>query len=56
MEFPGFFESELTLLAVNVRRMNSLSGYKMGYKITGIPKDFAGYCWTHVELNTNKNN
>jgi len=56
MEFPGFFESELTLLAVNICRMKSLLGYKMGYKITGIPRDFTGYCWTPVEININKNN
>jgi len=56
MEFPGFFESELTLLAVNICRMKSLLGYKMGYKIIRIPMDFRGYCWTSVEFNDNKNN
>ena len=56
IEFPGFFERELTLPAVNICRMKSRLGYKMGYKITWISRDFTGYCGTAVEFNIIKNN
>ena len=33
IELSGFLERALTLVAVNICRMNSRLGYKMGYKI-----------------------
>ena len=56
IELPGFFERDVTWLAVNICRMKSLLGYKMGYKIIRIPMDFTGYCWTLLEFYGKKNN
>lgn len=52
IELPDFFERDVTLLAVNIRRMKSL----LGHKIIRIPMEFTGSCSALVEYNTNKNN
>ena len=56
IEFPDCFEREQTLPAVNICRMKSRLGYKMGYKITWIPRDFIGCYGTAMKFNINKNN
>jgi len=56
IELPGFLARELTLPAVNICRMKSRLGYKMGYKISRIPRYFTGHVGTRVEFNMNKNN
>ncbi len=52
IELPDFFERDVTLLAVNIRRMKSL----LGHKIIRIPMDLTGSCWALLEYYNNKNN
>ncbi len=52
IELPDFIERDVTLLAVNIRRMKSL----LGNKIIRIPMAFTGSRWAPVEYNINKNN
>ncbi len=46
IEFPGFFARALTLVAVNICRIKSPLGYKMGYKSKRMSMDFGGFAWT----------
>ena len=55
IEFPGFLERVLTLVAVNICRINSLFGYKMGYKIywlLGTLLDIVGLGWKITLIKT----
>jgi len=52
IELPDFFERDVTLLAVNIRRMKSL----LGHKIIRIPMDLTGSCWALLEYNNKNNN
>ncbi len=50
IELPGFFERDVTLVAVNICRMKSPLGYKMGYKIDRMSADFNRQFRTFLKL------